>query len=630
MNAVTNSSVKNTDKIYYNSRPDDPFKSISELRQALVRSNSTGDDYLNYLLTGDYFTGKDLWISHNKNTRLIYENILRHNPHLITESPYTEFIKNVDNKSTNKIELSNIKDAPKAYQKSVENHKQSVLSGDKNPKAIFCGGPAAKIAATLACLNNNKNLKVLFLIDGAEQSNESSSASYEHINHANALNAEYDNTSFGILPSVLKRALFGEKNPAVALNTDYKKVDLWPNSIVIKDIYIYAYYTVHGIIQWAKKKLHIINAHDKSRMASKKSTQVLNYIERKTGIALKLSSIKSRAIILNYTKKEHIESIKDDKYMRRSINLTSKKLTKQEISEYYSLQTCRHISSADIFHENNCIVHGFDRVIKKTIINNGGDYQDRIKIKEIFFEASRDDTVGTVPVVVGILAEEMNNKENNKRFIPVDYLGLSLGYNADYTFSKKSNDAGLLGKFLNKVINYNRPVPYQTIATGVSCQVLFKITDKNKFDKLPHSGLKQTHFVEMGSDNEHLLVKLTAGGNISNKKYSRSYALSALSNMMRVLTPECGLEYIDVVSAWPCSRGINGSNNGVIVRLGENMALRYAEGSTGMSKMGSNGQTILDMLGIDHGLTLENTTRYNLYKHTVIDNRRKVVKNLHL
>ena len=98
------------------------------------------------------------------------------------------------------------------------------------------------------------------------------------------------------------------------------------------------------------------------------------------------------------------------------------------------------------------------------------------------------------------------------------------------------------------------------------------------------------------------MVKLTGGGNIGTKYYSRSYGINALANMLRVITPESGLTFYDVVSAWPCSRGTNASNNGQLVRLSDNFVIRFAEGGTGMSKMASNAQIMLDMLGLDHGL----------------------------
>ena len=120
-----------------------------------------------------------------------------------------------------------------------------------------------------------------------------------------------------------------------------------------------------------------------------------------------------------------------------------------------------------------------------------------------------------------------------------------------------------------------------------------------------------------------MLVKLTSGGNIGLPTYSRNYPVSALAGMLRVLTPDCGLEYVDTVCAWPCIRGINGTNNGEIVRITDNMVVRFGEGGTGMSKMGSNAQVMLDLLGLDHGLPAEAITKTEWYEHTVIDRRKK-------
>ena len=138
--------------------------------------------------------------------------------------------------------------------------------------------------------------------------------------------------------------------------------------------------------------------------------------------------------------------------------------------------------------------------------------------------------------------------------------------------------------------------------------------------------MQQTHFVEMVHNDDYVLVKLTGGGNIADKRYSRSYAINALANLLSVIQPDSGLEFVDVVCAWPCSRGINASNNGQLVRIADNCVIRFAEGGTGMTKMASNAQIMLDMLSLDHGLDTSMITRWCDYKHTIIDHREKTQK----
>jgi len=125
-------------------------------------------------------------------------------------------------------------------------------------------------------------------------------------------------------------------------------------------------------------------------------------------------------------------------------------------------------------------------------------------------------------------------------------------------------------------------------------------------------------------DGEHLLVKLTSGGNIGLPVYSRSYAIRALAGLLRVVQPDSGLTYLGTVCAWPCVRGINGPNNGQVVRLADNAAIRFGEGGTGMSKMGSNAQTLLDMITLHHGLPDDAVLAPEAYRHTVVDRRRRV------
>jgi len=483
---------------------------------------------------------------------------------------------------------------------------------------MFCGGPAPKIASLLLALNaNNNDTEVRFLFDGPEQSNESGSASYEHINHAHALNADFGNTGLGLLPHVIRIALFGEPATRKVLAADFKTIDLWPAAFRLRDTPVYLKYEIHGVIQKIRKRLGITNDHDKSRMASKRSTQVLDYIEQKTGIELRLPFKLPRALAVTSSPSQHNASIRDNEYLQHSLGLRPRKLTQQEIADYFGPSTLENICSVDVFRENNCLTHGFDERIGQMARQLSIEYWKRMSIREIYFAAVDDRNAQ--PAVVGVLVHDQ--EKNSDVFMPVDYLGLSLGASATYAYqSAPASGPDWRAKLLGN------PVPHQTIATGFSGQILFRITDAEKFSELPHTGLKQVNFVEIGRQGDYLLVKLTSGGNIGLPTYSRSYPISALASMLRVLTPDCGLEYVDTVCAWPCIRGVNGTNNGEVVRITDNMVVRFGEGGTGMSKMGSNGQIMLDLLGLNHGLGAGATSELALYQHTIIDNRKKTGK----
>ncbi len=610
------------DEGYYNPQPDNPILTLDDLRSILTRINKAGDAFLDYLLQGDYYSGKQIWVNDDPAVRQIYENILSGNPHLHSDSPFNPYFnrEKVKQPGENLILLTRMCNAQSAHRAILKEHQLNVASGRKQKRALFCGGPAPKIASLLLALNtrNNTNTSVSFLFDGPEQSNESGSASYEHINHANALNAEHDNTALGILPHVLKTAIFGEPDAKTVLQPDFKRVDLWPSAARLIDVPIYLKYEIHGIVQRLKKLLGLRNDHDKSRLASKHSTHVLDYIETKTGVKLRLKSSSPRALFVTSSQSQHSASLKENMHLRHSLDLHPQKLSAREIERYFGPSTLKNICSVDIFFENNCLTHGFDKQIRKIAQQLPIDYRERVRIKEIFIDEAED--TNKQSAVVGVLLYDQEKK--NETFLPTDYLGLSLGASATYKYQSSSAP----GYYDWRTKMLGQPVPHQTIATGFSGQILFKITDSAKFTELPHTGLKQTHFVEMGRHGNYLLVKLTSGGNIGLSTYSRSYPISALAGMLRVLTPDCGLEYVDTVCAWPCVRGVNGTNNGEIVHITDNMVVRFGEGGTGMSKMGSNAQTMLDLLGLDSGLEGSASTDPVLYKHTIIDNRKKTGK----
>ncbi len=609
---------------HHNPAPDPVFLTIDDLRRAMTALNPAGDGFLDYLLTGQYSEGKDVWISSGAGARQFYRELLEENPHLACESPFGKYFRRdgIRKRGENRVAVRNVNAAPPLHREVIEAHRQRRMRGEVSPVAAFSGGPASKISALLcglAARRKQAGLDVRFILDGAEQSNESGSASYEHVNHANALNAELDNTGFGILKSALSRALFGEPDPSVALSMNYAKVDLWGRAVTLRDIPIFLQNELHGLLQALRRRFNIPDDHTKSRRASKMSTEILSFLERELGVSLRLDNRKKRAIFLYFTKKHFEHSLRDNAELRASVGLQPAALTAEELMGFYGATILERVVAADLFTENGCINHGFDEICRQAMAGHGVEYLHRRRIADIYFE---DGSYGGPCHAAGIVIEDVASGE--KTCLPVDYLGLSLGPTATYHF----DEALTFMDRLHDRFDFGLPVPYQTIATGISAQVLFRIVDQNLARCLPFSGMKQTHFVEMGRTSSHVLMKLTCGGVIGLPVYSRSYGISALASILRVLTPAMGLQFEDVVCAWPCSRGVNPSNNGQIVRLADNAVCRFGEGGTGMSKMGSNAQTMLDLLGLPWpappGLRMPD----ELFQHTVVDRRRRIARRL--
>lgn len=599
---------------YFNPSPDPVFRRIDELRRAMTAANKNGDRFLDYLLAGRYRDGKGIWINDAPAAREFYAELLLAHPHLASESPYGEAFRKeaVRGRGENRIRLRALADAPAAHRAAVAAHRAGRARGEIAPTALFSGGPAAKMAALLCALPEMAErlpLAVRFVLDGAEQSNESGSASYEHINHANALNAELDNTGMGILLSAIARAFAGEPDPDVALSVRYKKVDLWPRAITLRDVPIYLGNEWHGIRQMLRDRLGLTTEHTKSRLASRQSTSILSFLERRLGCSFRLDNEKKRAVFLYFAQDHYRQSLRDNDDLRRHVGLAPRALSREDLSDLYGAAILDRVVGADIFPENACIRHGFDAVCRAEMEKLGVDYRHRHRIAEIYFDGPRAAAVLVENLLTGALD-----------CVPVDYVGLSLGPSATYHYARAR---GAADRFRDAV-NLALPVPYQTIATGLSAQILFTITDADRARQLPFTGMKQTHFVEIGRTRAHVLMKLTCGGMIGLPLYSRSYGLSALASILRVLTPDAGLQFEDVICAWPCARGVNPSNNGQIVRLADNAVVRFGEGGTGMSKMGSNAQTMLDLLALPWPAPPEFRMHADLYRHTIIDRRKAV------
>ena len=609
---------------HYNSTPDLVFGTINDLRSEMTRLNAAGDSFLDYLLAGQYSEGKGVWVNGEGVARQFYSALLEANPHLACESPFGAYFRQdgIRKRGENRVLVRNLASAPSTHRAVIETHQQRKMSGEAAPIAVFSGGPAAKVSALLCALPATRNqaaLDVRFILDGAEQSNESGSASYEHVNHANALNAERDNTGFGILKSAVLRAVFGEPDPSVALSMTYAKVDLWPRAVALRDIPIFLLNELHGLAQILRRHLKIPDDHTRSRRASKISTEILTFLERELKIILRLDNQKKRAIFLYFTKEHFALSLCDNAELRASVGLQPVALAAGELTGFYGASILQRIVAADLFTENACINHGLDEICRNTMINQGVAYFHRRRIAEIYFE---DGSNGGPCRAVGVVIQDVVS--GAKTCLPVDYLGLSLGPTATYHFDEAR---AFIDRLCDR-FDFGMPVPYQTIATGISAQVLFRIVDQNLARSIPFSGMKQTHFVEMGRTGSHVLMKLTCGGVIGLPVYSRSYGISALASILRVITPAMGLQFEDVICAWPCSRGVNASNNGQIVRLADNAVCRFGEGGTGMSKMGSNAQTMLDLLGLPWPAPQELRMPDNLFRHTIVDKRNRVARRL--
>lgn len=610
---------------FINRNPDPVFKSIEDLRSAMTRSNDSGAGFLEFLLQGAYRAGKGVWVNPSAVVRSRYEDLIAANPDLAGESPYGRFFNagRIRQRGENRITVKSLAEAPEGHREAIETHRRRMLVGEARPIAAFSGGPAAKIAAILSALPHGSakgQPDVHYILDGAEQSNESGSASYEHVNHANALNAEHDNTGAGIFLSAISRALRGEPDPAVALQFSYRKVDLWPGAVSLRDLPIYFGNEIHGWTQALRRMLGRLNDHDRSRIASRKSTEILSFLEGKLGCSFRLDNQVKRAVFLYFTEEHYGHSLVDNKELRQTVGLNPVELTEDHLTSLYGGQILKRIVAGDIFPENACIRHGFDEVCGRELAKLGSQYHHRTRISEVYVEKPADGQSGIR--AAGIVCEDLVS--GTITCLPVDYLGLSLGPTATFHYPNASSAYDRIKDRLS----IGLPVPYQTIATGLSAQVLFRIVDKSKTINLPFTGMKQTHFVEIGRTDSHVLMKLTCGGVIGLPVYSRSYGISAMASLLRVIGPGTGLEFEDVVCAWPCSRGINSPNNGQIVRLADNAVCRFGEGGTGMSKMATNAQSMLDLLQLDWKLPSRLRLDEDLYRHTVVDRRRTVARRL--
>jgi hypothetical protein len=322
---------------HVNAIPDPVFRTLEDLRCEMTRLNPSGAAFLDYLLDGEYSEGKGIWINGREQVKTFYDKLVANSPELLSECPYGPGFRTdgIRVRGDNRVTLLRVADSPPDHQREIQKHLDSRRRGGSPPVSVFAGGPAAKIAAIIAASKAEMASGVHFILDGAEQSNESGSASYEHVNHANALNAEHDNTGFGILGSAIRRALRGEPDATVALDYDYRKVDLWPSGIRLGDLPIYAGNELHGWLQRLKAYAGVQTDHTKSRLASLSSTHILSHIEHLHDCSLRLENSVKRAIFLYFTEKNYRLSREDNSELRASVGLKPENLSTAKLVSFY-------------------------------------------------------------------------------------------------------------------------------------------------------------------------------------------------------------------------------------------------------------------------------------------------------
>jgi len=475
------------------------------------------------------------------------------------------------NPSTNelgsiKVDISCLDDFPE-FKKIYNQHKKQ--------EVMMCvGGPAAEDQAVIASLIPeifNKIDKIIYVTRNYNESNVAHSAKQYHIRHANALNADPHLTGRNIIKAVLRRALFGMK-PREIVDSGFLKIDVAP-TLNFKTLGIYLGNEFNSIKQSFRSLCGQLTEHEINRISAFLGGEFFAIIEEKLGV--KISGKKDNAnldhpsaIHVTFNEAEAKAAEVENKLLEK-INIHSQELTREQIDDFFG--ESNRIYKAYAYPSDTHVVFDIHAVNKKFAMSRGVEWSDHSEIKKIL--VTKD--VDGAPKVAGVIDDSGN-------FTYVSKLHFTGGYKVEYVYDKNSKArfrSGFFRKIFNKIedkFNLQKPLNNEvTIATGVSINALFKKT-KN-FGEI---SVTNSHWTKIAEDETHMIVRITGGGNTGSEKYNPAYALNVAANSRRIF----GDALVGIISAYGCSRAVNGKNSTEWAQLAKGLVVSYGKGGTGNTK----------------------------------------------
>jgi hypothetical protein len=102
-----------------------------------------------------------------------------------------------------------------------------------------------------------------------------------------------------------------------------------------------------------------------------------------------------------------------------------------------------------------------------------------------------------------------------------------------------------------------------------------------------------SHWTILAHDDDHVLMRATAGGNTGTETYMPSHFLNLCANTRNIF----GEAFVGVVSVYGCVRAVNYKNSTQFAKLANGLVVSYGKGGTGNTKRASESYKALKYLG---------------------------------
>ncbi len=489
-----------------------------------------------------------------------------------------------------KVKISDIRDFPK-YTRDYE--------AEKNRSAMICvGGPAAEDQVVMAkvIFDIRKKLEdIIYLTRDYKESNVSHSAKQSHARHGNALNADESLTGHALLPTLLMRKILGTSIEDV-LDSDYKKIDV-QFTIDPRKLRIYFANELNWLKQEYKRRNGELTEHDINRMEAVLSQEIMNIIEKEANLnisgGVEKSIASSASIHVTFTEKNS-EEVEHENASFEKAGIHPEKLTREEINFFFESD---EIQSAWKYPGDTHIKFDDHETNRQFAESQGVQWIEGQEVDRIMLAKNKDGGAR----IAGVMTK-------GGKYFYADKLHFTGGYKVEYEFDKDAPTRFLSGSIVRNLVNkvedmfeLQKPLTNEiTTSTGVSINAVFKKTDRIKriIDKYGSTGeiaITNSHWTMIAQDDEHVVVRITGGGNTGSEEYNPAYFLNTIANTRRIF----GDDLIGILSTYGCPRAVNARNSTEFAKIAEGGIISYGKGGTGNTKRHAEAAMGLMMLGFE-------------------------------